>query len=182
MLRQTVRTLPIVVLLAAAGCTTTATDDPHVATVLRDYTARTAFDTLYRGALLASWDALEQDLGARVDRTSFDPLRPPAPSPGDPRSRHTLVGRIGDLEQLGDVELEVRVSAPELLSADVGGPGGPATVQVQLRIRTSVATDLDDDRLADREFVERAFWDAFDARLEQRIGPFFTAGRPRPTQ
>jgi len=180
MFRRSVEAFPIVVLLAAASCATTVTDDPHVATASRDYTARTAFETLYRGTLLASWDALTQDLGARVDRMSFDPLRPPAPSPGDPRPDHTLVGRISDLEQLGDVELEVRVSAPDLVSADLAGPGGAATVQVRLRVRTSAATDLDDDRLADRELVERAFFDALDVRLEQRIGPFFSAGRPRP--
>jgi hypothetical protein len=177
------RLVPLVAIgvsvLAQSGCATTASDDPHRAVVYRDYTARTAFEVLYRGVLLASWEVMTQDLGARVDPGSFDPLRPPAPSPSDPRPEHTLRGRIGDLEQLGDVELEVRVSRPELFSADVAGDGGAATVQVRLSIRTSVAAELVDDRLADREFVERTFWDALDARLEGRIGPYFTAGRPR---
>ncbi len=181
MVRRSVQACPIIVVVVVTACATTATDDPHMGTASRDYTARTAFETLYRGALSASWDTLTQDLGARVDRRSFDPLRPPVPTPGDPRPSHTLVGRIADVEQLGDVELEVRVSLPELVSADLAGPGGAATVHVRLRIRTSSAVDLDDDRLADRGFLERAFWDALDARLEQRIGPFVTAGRPRPT-
>jgi hypothetical protein len=174
--------LPIVfgaLIVAGWGCTTTAGDDPHHNVIYRDYTARTSFEGLYRGVLLASWEALTQDLGARVDPGRFDPLSPPMPSPSDPRPAHTLRGRIGDLEQLGDVELEVRVSRPELFSADVAGDGGPAIVQVRLGIRTSVAAGLADDRLADREFVERAFWDALDRRLEGRIGPYFTAGRPR---
>lgn len=169
----------VALLMAGWGCGTTASDDPHRDVTYRDYTARTAFEGLYRGVLLASWEALTRDLGARVDPGSFDPLRPPVPSPSDPLPEHTLRGRIGDLEQLGDVELEVRVSRPELFSADVAGDGGPATVQVRLSIRTSVAAGLADDRLEDREFVERAFWDALDAHLERRIGRSFTAGRPR---
>jgi len=164
--------------LASWGCVT-GSSDPHLATVYRDYDARLGFETLYRGLLLASWEALTEDLGARVERTDFDPLRPPVPSSADPLPEHTMTGRVSDLEQLGDVELEVRVSRKELFTADMAGDGGSATVQVRLRIRTSVVAELADDRLQDREFVAQAFWDALDVRLERHIGPVFTAGRPR---
>ena len=169
----------VLVVVAASSCATSGAVDPHRFSAYRDYTARNGFASLYRNVLIASWEVLTVDLGARVDRMVFDPLRPPVPTPGDPRPEHTLSGRLTDLEQLGDVELDVRVSAPEVVSADMAGDGASATVQVRLRLRTSVDPELDDAALEDRELVAQAFWDALDVRLEQRIGPFFTADRPR---
>jgi hypothetical protein len=169
------RVLVLVVALAGLGCTTGAGGDARVDRQTRSYQhSQMDFAPLFQTVLRTSWEVLEQDLGARVVRLSFDPLRPPAPT-GQGFAEHWIEGRIADLEQLGDVELEVRVSAPRLVDVEVG----ESAVEVQLIVRTSADPSFDSAVAEDRDFVERSFWESLDARLEDRLGFGLRAGRIR---